>query len=460
MRNTTIDWSATDSSRQAAIDRLHEIIDANDQKAIKRELRYLWKIAYTSLVLENASVSEVAEWHAKDRQLSSWIGGFLEFTAGVQSPEIFRKWSAISAIAGALERKAWIRSQGSDLYPNLYVFLVGPPGSGKTRALDICESVWRSLDTHKIAETSLTKAALVDRLAESSRIIRHPIQVEFNALLIASKELGALIPEYDPDFLNALTYFYDGIKYDEKRRYGKNNGEPLTIERPLINLIGCTTPSYLLGTMPPFAWEQGFLSRVIIVYSDIIDIVPLDLADEASGINEPLLRALTADMKTIGERCGRLKFTKPALEYVEHWHITGQNPKPNHPRLLNYSTRRIVHFLKLCMVAAVDRGVENIDLVDCQAAMDWMIEAEAHMPDMFVAMQSGGDAQVINECWHYILTHNARHAEGCPIHVVYEFLRGRTSSYNVQKMYEVMLASAMISVKQVGNVPLAFAKPR
>lgn len=301
----------------------------------------------------------------------------MEYTEGIQSPELFRKWAAISAVAGALERKVWIRSQRHDVFPNLYVLLVGPPGSGKTFALNACEQLWKTLPEHKVAETSLTKAALVDRLAESVRIIRHPIQMEFNALLVASKELGALIPQYDPDFLNALTYFWDSIRYDEKRRYGKNNGEALVIERPCLNLIGCTTPSYLTGTMPPFAWDQGFFARVIIIYSDITDITPLNLLDEDNTNNAALQNALAHDIKLIGERVGRMKFTAPAIQAIETWNAEGQKKdKPSHPRLMNYCTRRTLQLLKLCIIAAADRGADNIDIPDYDAALAWLAEAE------------------------------------------------------------------------------------
>jgi hypothetical protein len=153
----------------------------------------------------------------------------LELTDGIQSPEIFRKWSAITAIAGALEQKIWIRSQGEILYPNLYTFLVGPSGSGKTRALRACNTLWQELrDSHHfVAPIKLSKSSLVDVLAKAVRIIRGTHQ--FNSLLIAAGELGVLIPGYDSDFMNALTYIYDVEKYDEQFR-NVHKGEPLVIE--------------------------------------------------------------------------------------------------------------------------------------------------------------------------------------------------------------------------------------
>lgn len=64
-------------------------------------------------------------WHG------DWIGAYCAHTEGLPSPEIFRLWSAISCVAGALERRVWLRARQKDTYPNLFVLLVGPPGSGK-----------------------------------------------------------------------------------------------------------------------------------------------------------------------------------------------------------------------------------------------------------------------------------------------------------------------------------------
>ena len=67
--------------------------------------------------------------------MSDWITNFLDYTAAIPSPASFRLWSAITAISGVLERKVWIQTAQSFLYPNLFTLLVGPPATGKTQAI-------------------------------------------------------------------------------------------------------------------------------------------------------------------------------------------------------------------------------------------------------------------------------------------------------------------------------------
>lgn len=387
------------------------------------------------------------------RLLPSWIAGFTQFTERMQSPFLHRKWAAISAVAGALERKVWIRSQGEEVYPNLYIFLVGPAGAGKTRPLMTCWRLWNALESHNVAEISLTKAALVDNLKEKYRKVAIKIDDKweehtFNSLLVAAPELGALIPGYDSEFMNTLTHLFDGHIYSEKRRQQKDG--PLIIERPIVNLIACTTPGYLVDALPASAWIQGFMSRVIIAYANVTEIKPFDFFDESSAPDKELEEALKHDIRKIGEYSGRLRFTRPAAQLAEELNKKEFDPKPAHPRLINYNTRRPLQFLKLCMVAAVDRGVDVIDSYDVATAKDWMIEVEASMGDVFNAMTSGGDAQIIQECLHYINIANVKNNHnGVPPHLVYQFLHERAPSTHVERIYTVMLNSKMFTLHSI-----------
>ncbi len=392
---------------------------------------------------------------ATGRELPSWIEYFIAYVSDIQSTPLFLRWAGIATIAGALERKVWITSQKKILYPNLYTLLVGPPGSGKTRALTECEDLWHVLTEHKIAHTSLTKASLVDALKDAERAMPgRPELGTFNSLLIACSELMNLIPQYDTAFMGMLTDVYDNKTYSEKRR---TKDLDFTIKHPQINMIACTTESFLTDLMPPGAWDQGFLSRTIIVYSGGLDQPkPLNLLDREAPRDAGLERALKKDLVSIGNQVGKLLFEEEAANALEAWNQGRREHEPKHPRLTHYNTRRMVHLLKLCIVAAVDRGGNSIALQDVQTAQDWLTEVEGVMSDIFLAMASGGDARVMNEAHHWLIVNQVRNNKATTGAALRQFLAGRVPAHSVERLIQLMFATGMI--KAVGTDEV-WAKP-
>lgn len=392
------------------------------------------------------------------RALESWTEGFYVYTEMLPSPGLFRKWAAISAIAAALERKVWVRAYGSNLYPNLYTILVGPPGVGKTVLTASVQSFWRELDTHHMASSSVSKASLIDDLRDAQRTIVRvgevPPTISFNSLMIAANELGVLIPGYDNDFMNTLTDIYDGHVYSERRR---SKDIHFKLDNPQINLLAATTPSYLNELMPVGAWDQGFISRCLLIYSG--ETTRRSLFAETKS-DEKLFNALVKDLKHIADLYGAMRFEEAAAKAIEQWHASGGPPAPDHPKLTNYLTRRTAHLLKLCMVSSASKRDDRvITLEDYQEALGWLLEAESYMPDIFKSMASGGDGKVMEECWHFLYHIYTKSQKAVPIHHVFQFLQERTPAHNVDKILTVMVASKMVEKVEVNKIGTCL-KPR
>ena len=387
------------------------------------------------------------------RRLSSWIELFIEYTEILPSPVLLRRWAAISFVAAAMERKIWVRTMGADLYPNLYTFLVGPPGVGKGVAIAAGERIIREVPDLKIGPTDMTAAALIDALNESGRhvILLHEPNpfIEFNSMTVISREFGVLLPKWDSALLNNLTDIYDGLTVEQKRR-GKDL--KIKIANPQINLLVACTPSYLNETMPSGAWDQGFISRSLLIYSG--DRASRDpFAEEAPGLRHDVLHDdLLHDLKTIAATYGRLAFAAEAAAAIQAWVAGDCKPEPDHMRLQSYNARRLSHLLKLCMVAALSRHSNMvISLDDYAEAFNWLLEAEAHMPDIFKAMVQGGDSVAMEEAWNYVWTVFSKEKRPVAEHRVVHFLRERVPAHNVMRVLEIMVKSRMFQIEIVDN---------
>src|SRR5215471_3898680 len=380
------------------------------------------------------------------RALDSWIEGYLEFTDILPSPPILRKWAAISFVAAAMERRIWVRTMGSDLYPGLYVILVGPPGIGKGEAMKFGSSMLRAISDLHIGPSDMTGASLIDALNEATRriiVIGDPPYVEFNSLTVLSRELGVLIPAWEPTLLNNLTDIWDGEMVDQKRR-----GRDLRIKilHPQINLLGATTPSYLNGVMPPGAWDQGFISRTILIYSG--ERTYRDPFEEAATPNLGILYSgLSADLKAIAQTFGKMSFTPEAAEAIRAWNKGGCQPEPSASRLLYYNTRRLTQLLKLSMISSISRSTNLVITLENYAeALNWLIEAETYMPDIFKAAIRGGDSTAMEDTWQFVWTLFAKERNPIAEHRIVHFLKERIPAHSVMRVIEIMVKSKMFEI--------------
>lgn len=367
----------------------------------------------------------------------------MESTGNLESPKVFRQWAAIGTIAGALEQKVWIESGGSMLYPNVYTILVGHPGVGKTRAIRAVKRYYCELPEYHLAPTSMTAASLVDALARSKRtLIRHPEPAhEYNSMMIMADEFGAFLAKFEADMIANLSAFYDTDIYGQDRRVSEIK---IRIKSPQITMLAGSTPSNLMKFMPEYAWEQGFTSRLVLVFSDE-RFIGDDFANPDTSLDEGLIH----DLRTINSLHGKFEVTKDYRDAVNNWRSTGEPVVPNHPKLIHYATRRRVHLYKLSMVSAIDRS--NTLLLttdDFNRALGWLLEAEATMPDIFKAGAGSADAKAMDEIHHFILTNDRRDARGksigVPDYKIIRFASEYLPVLSIARVVEIMERSGRI----------------
>ncbi len=374
-----------------------------------------------------------------------WIDLFLEYTKGIPSPRIFRLWSAITAIGGTLERRVFTYSTGEQLYPNLFVLFVAPPGIGKTQAIKRVHELWRLVPDLIVSPDNITKAALVDAVADASRkIVRSPTELlEYNSMQIAADELGVLLPAHDLDFLSVLNKLFDCPPfYTERRRTIKI---PIDIPNPQVTILAGTQPGFMAEIFPETAWGMGFTSRLIMIYAGKQVKVPLNLfydedaADQEMKAKNLLKKQLLSELKTMLHLFGRFRFDQGAAVALEQWHSSGgRATEPQHSKLEHYNARRTQHLLKLCMVASVSRSNEMlITLEDYHRALNWLLEAEETMPDVFRNMTQRSDTQTLQELHFYCWQIYAKEKKSVHEQRIFNFLSTRVPSDRIEKILDI-----------------------
>jgi len=333
----------------------------------------------------------------------------------------------------------------------MYVVLVGTPGVGKTRTIMKGRALLDTLEGFHLSPTDMTKASLVDALVGSKRnwVQHHPvsINVEFHSMTIMFDEWGTLLSSFEGDMIPTLTTFYDGtVPYEHTRRHKDTR---IRIPRPQLSIIAGSTPSNLIKFIPDFAWDQGFTSRLILVFSGERNIRD-DFSLVTGEVPQDLIHDLQVMFKTL---YGPFNWTEDWRKAVKKWRDEDERPKPTHPKLVHYNARRRAHLYKLAMVAAVDRGDQlRLDRREFDTALEWLHEIERAMPDVFAAGAISADGRAMDEIEEFI----ARQGGPVTEHRLLRFAQDLLPAHSLLKVLYLMLASKRI--KQVGKDPITYVK--
>lgn len=339
---------------------------------------------------------------------SDLITDFLAYTEGAYSPTVFRLWSAISMVAGGLERRVWAKVGPPRTYPNVYILLVAAPGIGK-QVIDIVRGLWREvhepgtkIKAFHVAPNQMTKAALIDSLAKakSSRIFSDGL-LTYHSLLIAAEEFQVLLPSYDTEYISALNYMFNSPDhpYEEVRRTG--SVKEVAIELPQLNILAGVQPSYFVSTFPEEAWTTGFARRIIMIYAHETPFREL-FHDEIR--DEELHLKIISRLGRLSQLYGQCLWDPEGRDAIAAWHKAKGPPRPEHSKLVHYNNSRTMLLAKLCIVSAISRSGEKLIMVeDVRRAIGWLTEAERVMPDIFREMVGKSDSQVLEEL-HYFVT--------------------------------------------------------
>lgn len=361
-------------------------------------------------------------------------------TERVPSPAAFRRWGALSALGIALERRVWSpsRSASRRTYPNLFVSLTGISGSGKTEAITIAKEVLSVLDDLHIAPDDMTKAGFTDAFEEALRVLdANGAQAEiYHAMAIISRELGDLLPAYDLGFLSKLSDLFDNPPTASARRRSSKSAAgnlKVVLERPTLNILCGVTPRFLSDLLPEVAWGQGFCSRMIFIEGHREEEAGVDVlrARPATELN-----ALKDRIQQVFQLRGEFEWSAEAHAELNAWFNAGMPPVPEHSRLREYNTRRLVHVLKLAMLSAVSRANSlGILLEDFERAQGWLLEAEAAMPDIFRAMGAKPEMAIIRDLHYYLYTEymsiEREKRKALPERMLWTFLQEKVESNRI-----------------------------
>lgn len=295
------------------------------------------------------------------RHFPDWITAFMEYASYGEAPRHMYFWSGVSALAGALRRRVWIDQAYFKWHPNFYIILVAPPGIvSKSTTAGVAMNLLRKVPGIKFGPDVVTWPALLGAFGESTEGFEYGSDIlTMSALTLESSEFGNLLNPQDKDMIDLLVALWDGKpgSFEKRTKHSGND----SIQNPWINIIACTTPSWIAGNFPEYMIGGGFTSRCVFVYADKKE---KHIAYPGLEVNrENMLETeqkLVEDLTHIAARLvGEYTLTRDAVAWGRAWyeqHFKVKNINLDDDRFGGYVARKQTHIHKLAMVLAASES--------------------------------------------------------------------------------------------------------
>lgn len=181
-------------------------------------------------------------------------------------PRDFIFWAGMSLLAASVADRVWLEPDiGRRVTPNLYVFLLGPSGTGKEYAIHAASKYAVKEPIINLYGGQATAQYLLKYLARRTKLENGVYAFVNTKLYFVTEELGMSTRpgEQAHDLVTTMTGLYKGAPYPFRK--GTVTGDDLMIPNPTLNWLAGSTDDWLIKTVGRDAVMSGFTARLVTV---------------------------------------------------------------------------------------------------------------------------------------------------------------------------------------------------
>lgn len=383
------------------------------------------------------------------RELPDWLSEFMQSAEWGEAPPYFYFWVGVATIAAALQRRVWLPMGTFTWYPNLYTVLVAPPGIiQKSSTSDLGMRLLRQIPGVSQGPSTLTWQSLYDAFQEVGHefeVSPTEVQTQF-PLYINSSELGITLKMQDTEMIDQLVHMWDGY---ELRKRTRQDGE-LVIPTPSLNIIACTTPSWIAENVPPYLIGGGLTSRMLFVYGEHKEryvaypqrhIPPDYLARQGR---------LVRDLERIHNLVGPYSLTEEAYIWGEKSYtdfLKSEAPKLDQTLIGGYIARKQTLVHKIAMILTASQGNEMIiTRATLERATTLISQLEENMPKVYNRIGMSHDSQAAQQ----ILAFLERYDGKADFNVLYRYMHKQYSDPVIfENVLKGMIEAQFITIDRI-----------
>lgn len=333
----------------------------------------------------------------------SFIDLFLHWTREGKSPTTYWEAAALSTLAACADRNIWYDNGIDILFPNLFIVLVGPPGTAKSTTIKIARKrILEKIEGIVIAPDEISRQQMYVEMEHEARRIfdKSPWDTdEYTSYNVFSTEWDTFIGIKDLEFLKILNKFYDcEHPFEYKTKHQGKNYLPNTF----LNMIGDIQPEILPDVLPPSAIGTGFTRRIIFV----VEYTKRN-KNPRPKLDNHTQNELIAIAHDIYQTTGEMKLSKQADRIYMDWYDAEEYSVPlkGNARFAAYTECKPQHALKIAMLHSLSRThgkSKIIEIDDWEWSLHWLNQVECNMDNAFIAFGQSVYAKITYQISNYI----------------------------------------------------------
>jgi len=347
---------------------------------------------------------------------TDFFARYLDYVGETECPNIYHRWSIITAVAALLGRNFGLQHGHFTIYPNLYVMLMGEPGARKSTSIKTVKKLVRRAGYNTIAADKTTKEKFLLDLAgeEDNRVASNPADIldknlwgedDVNSTTRPVAECFIMADEWNEftslgniEFYSMLgnLWDYDGI-YQNRIKTGTS----VSINNPTISILAGNTATGFSLAFPLEIIGQGFFSRLILVHGESTGrkITFPKMPSEAATA------AMVDYMQQIRMKCQGVATLEPDAEILLD-KIYKEFVGFDDVRFHSYLNRRFSQLLKLCLICCATRLSKVISAKDVVLANTMLTHTEHNMPKALGEFGKGKNSDVANKIVDILINAN------------------------------------------------------
>ena len=353
-------------------------------------------VTITARAFPNGLIEDNIRKHLPD---TGWIGCYLNWTDGVETPVRYRFAVALGLISTTLNRRVWLPWENRGTYPNLWILLMGPSGCGKDSAINQGYELFTKLKMDlkpKVIAEKITPEALVKVLAA---VRQHGNEMNRDCKgVVFAPELATFLgrARYNEGMIALLTRLYDCPSSMPTETVLRHN---ITLVDVCLNMLWGSTPDWYVRYMPDGAMCGGFMSRILYVFYPGREKIVANPMPFNREIEDMLLK----DLAHIASLSGPMIMTKKAQKIYDEWYNSLPSPGSDSEYISGYISRKPVTAKKIAMSLAVsDTGGLIIDDVYMRQAIRIQAELEKDLVVEVPKMGATSAAVATDKLFHII----------------------------------------------------------